>query len=70
MHAAKVVIHKPERNSGSRFSIFLKNAFVSRVNRRMLILIDRFCLSTKDVETCFGKIGFTVSQFGPVLRLN
>ena len=29
-----------------RFSSFLENALVSHVNRRMLILIVRFCRST------------------------
>src|SRR5437667_80528 len=36
------------------FSTFLEKALVKRVKRRMLILMDRFCRSTKDVLTCFG----------------
>ena len=36
------------------FSTFFENAFVGRVNRRMLIRIVRFWRSTNDVEMCFG----------------
>jgi hypothetical protein len=36
-----------EREPAARFSTFLEKASVSRVNRRMLIRMVRFCRSTK-----------------------
>ena len=44
--AGEVVVHVVEADGVGRFSIFLENPLVSRVNRRMPILMVRFCRST------------------------
>jgi hypothetical protein len=47
----------PHEGNGKRMAVvldFLKWAFVSLVNRRMLIRIVKFCRSAKLVEICAG----------------
>jgi hypothetical protein len=45
---------KCRATAASRFSTFFEKAFVSRVNRRMLIRMVKFCRSTNEVETYLG----------------
>ena len=46
MDAAEVVVHVVKSDRGNVVSIFLENALVSRVKRRICILIVRFCRSS------------------------
>jgi hypothetical protein len=43
---------KCKETAARRFSTFLLKAFVSRVKRRILIRMVKFCRSTKLVEIC------------------
>lgn len=46
LNTNKIVVHLGKRDRMHMVSTFLANALVKRVNRRMFILIVRFCRST------------------------
>lgn len=46
MNPAKVVVHMEQRNHRNVIVEFFENAFVSRVKRRMFILMFKFWRST------------------------
>jgi hypothetical protein len=53
--------------AASRFSTFFENPFVNRVNRRMDILMVRFCRSVKLVEMCAKSgIPLITARFEPM----
>jgi hypothetical protein len=70
VHAPKIVVHKPERNSGSMILDLLGECICepseptnAHSHRQILSLHERR-------RNVLRKNRFTVSQFGPVLRLN
>jgi hypothetical protein len=54
VHPHEIVVREVQRDSRPQFSTFLLNASVSRVNRRMLIRMVRFCRSMRLVEISDG----------------
>ena len=60
MNPAEIVVHEMKAVGRPEVSHFFENAFVSRVRRRICILMVRFWRSTMLVQILFGS-GFPIT---------